>query len=118
MNTISPLNTGGGTATAGSNATATAAVDATSKAAPRRRLIGLESAGPRVPRQGQKLVHSGREVGEVCSGAPSPTLGLNIASAYVELGLDRPGQELEVDFKGKRQPCTVRELPFFSRTRK
>jgi aminomethyltransferase len=88
------------------------------KAAPKRRLVGIESDGPRVPRQGQRLVHDGREVGEVCSGAPSPTLGVNIASAYVELGLDRAGQALEVDFKGKRQPCKVRELPFFSRTRK
>ena len=28
------------------------------------------------------------------------------------------GLELELDFRGKRQPCRVQELPFFSRTRK
>ena len=56
-------------------------------------------------------------VGSVCSGAPSPTLGTNIASAYVRLGADRPGSELEIDFKGRRQPCTVQDLPFFSRKR-
>ena len=88
------------------------------KAAPKRRLVGITSDGPRVPRQGQKLVRGEREVGEVCSGAPSPTLSTNIASAYVELGLDRAGTALDVDFKGKRQPCAVRDLPFFSRTRK
>jgi aminomethyltransferase len=88
------------------------------KAAPKRRLVGITSDGPRVPRQGQKLMQGEREVGEVCSGAPSPTLSTNIASAYVELGLDRAGTALEVDFKGKRQACAVRELPFFSRTRK
>jgi aminomethyltransferase len=88
------------------------------KAKPRRRLVGITSDGPRVPRQGQKLMHGEREVGEVCSGAPSPTLSTNIASVYVELGLDRAGTQLDVDFKGKRQPCAVRDLPFFSRTRK
>lgn len=88
------------------------------KAAPRKRLVGIASDGPRVPRQGQKLFAGDSEVGYVCSGAPSPTLNTNIASAYVALERGAPGTALEVDFKGKRQPCTVRELPFFSRTRK
>jgi aminomethyltransferase len=85
---------------------------------PRRRLVGLTTPGPRVPRQGARVFAGSADVGEICSGAPSPTLGTNIASAYVELGRDRPGTELEIDFKGKRQPATVRALPFFSRTRK
>ncbi len=88
------------------------------KAAPRQRLVGITSDGPRVPRQGHKLFAGEREVGYVCSGAPSPTLSTNIASAYVALGNERAGTALEIDFKGKRQPCVVRELPFFSRTRK
>ena len=51
-----------------------------------------------------------------CDG--SPTLSTNIASAYVPLELAAPGTTLDVDFRGKRQPASVRELPFFSRTRK
>jgi len=54
----------------------------------------------------------------VRSGALSPTLNTNIGSAYVELGLDREGEALELDVRGKRQACTVCELPFYSRTRK
>jgi aminomethyltransferase len=88
------------------------------KAAPRQRLVGLTTEGPRVPRQGHKLFSGDKEVGYVCSGAPSPTLELNIASAYVVLGHDKAGTPLEIDFKGKRQPCQLRELPFYSRTRK
>jgi aminomethyltransferase len=88
------------------------------KAAPRQRLIGLVTDGPRVPRQGHKLFSGAQEVGYVCSGAPSPTLGVNIASAYVALSHAQPGAQLEIDFKGKRQPCQLRDLPFFSRTRK
>jgi len=87
------------------------------QARPRRRLVGLTTSGPRVPRQGTPLWHGEEAAGAVCSGAPSPTLGTNIASAYVRLGLDRAGLELELDFKQKRQPARVVELPFFSRTR-
>jgi aminomethyltransferase len=85
---------------------------------PTRRLVGLTSAGPRVPRQGYALYADGAPVGEVVSGAKSPTLDTNIATAYVRLGSDRSGTELELDVKGKRQPCVVQELPFYSRTRK
>lgn len=90
--------------------------------APRRRLIGITSAGPRVPRQGHRLLLEGEDVGRVCSGGVSPMLDTNIGSAYVRIGLDRAGQELQLDVgKGdptKFQACTVRELPFYSRTRK
>jgi glycine cleavage system T protein (aminomethyltransferase) len=93
-----------------------AALEAVQRA-PRRRLVGLTTPGPRVPRQGAPLFRGAEEVGTVCSGAPSPTLQTNIASAYVRQGLDVAGTELELDFRGKRQPCTLRELPFYSRTR-
>ncbi len=86
--------------------------------APRRKLVGLTTAGPRVPRQGTEVYRGATAVGAVCSGAPSPTLSTNIASAYVTLDVAAAGTDLELDFRGKRQPCRVQELPFFSRTRK
>ena len=88
------------------------------KAAPTRRLVGLTTPGPRVPRQGTPVYDGDRQVGAVCSGAPSPTLETNIASAYVALGHDDAGRALELDFRGKRQACTLQDLPFYSRTRK
>jgi aminomethyltransferase len=84
----------------------------------RARLVGITTAGPRVPRQGLALFQGEKHVGEVVSGGVSPTLGTNIGSAFVELGLDREGVELELDVRGKRQPCRIQELPFYSRTRK
>ena len=83
-----------------------------------RRLVGITTAGKRAPRQGYLLFDGEEEVGHVCSGSPSPTLNTNIGSAYVRLGLDREGVELSLDIRGKRQPCQVTELPFYSRTRK
>jgi len=87
------------------------------KASPRRRLVGLETDGKRVPRQGHALFIGEREVGQVVSGTYSPMLDKPIASAYLDLGHDAVGTVVEVDFKGKRQACTVRDMPFFSRTR-
>jgi len=83
-----------------------------------RRLVGITTGGKRAPRQGYALFHAGEEIGAVCSGSVSPTLDTNIGTAYVKLGHDAPGTELELDLRGKRQPCTVTELPFYSRTRK
>ena len=85
---------------------------------PKRRLVGIKSPGPRVPRQGYKLFLGAREVGEVCSGSPSPTLGANIGTAYVQLGVGAPGEKVDLDIKGKRQEAEFCALPFFSRTRK
>ena len=84
----------------------------------RARLVGITTDGPRVPRQGLELFHGGERAGHVASGGVSPTLGTNIGSAFVRLGLDREGVELDLDVRGKRQPARVRELPFYSRTRK
>jgi len=83
-----------------------------------RRLVGITTEGPRVPRQGHRLFAGDLEVGHVCSGGVSPTLDTNIGSAYVSSGHDVAGSELELDIRGKRQRCLVRELPFYSRTRK
>ncbi|TAJ23587.1 MAG: glycine cleavage system aminomethyltransferase GcvT, partial [Planctomycetota bacterium] len=88
------------------------------KSAPRQRLVGITTSGPRAPRQGYELYAGAEKVGYVVSGSVSPTLGTNIGSAYVKLGHDTAGRALELDIKGKRQPCVVQELPFFSRTRK
>ena len=85
---------------------------------PKRKLVGLTTAGKRVPRQGYLLYDGDNKVGYICSGAVSPTLDTNIATAYLPLELSEPGQVVDMDLRGKRQACEVVPLPFFSRTRK
>ena len=46
------------------------------------------------------------------SGIPSPTLGKNIAMAYVTSGLHKKGTELEVDIRNKRRKAVVAPMPF------
>jgi len=88
------------------------------KADPSRKLIGLTTAGKRVPRQGYALFDGDQQVGEICSGAVSPTLEKNIGTAYVPVALAEAGRTLEMDIRGKRQPVELCALPFYSRTRK
>jgi aminomethyltransferase len=54
-------------------------------------------------------------VGEVTSGAPSPTLGYPIAMAYVTPEVSAEGTELAVDVRGRREPVRVVPLPFYRR---
>ncbi|WP_022900602.1 glycine cleavage system aminomethyltransferase GcvT [Humibacter albus] len=58
---------------------------------------------------------SNTPVGEITSGALSPTLGHPIALAYVDPALAAVGTALDVEVRGTRIPFTVVALPFYSR---
>ncbi|MFV2119704.1 glycine cleavage T C-terminal barrel domain-containing protein, partial [Streptomyces sp. Act-28] len=63
-----------------------------------------------------RLVADGRVIGEVTSGAPSPTLGKPIAMAYVDAGHAAPGTPgVGVDVRGTHEPYQVVALPFYKR---
>ena len=84
-------------------------------AAPRRALVGLVSEGKRAGRAGYPVLAEGRPVGEVTSGALSPTLGHPIAMASVEPDVAAPGSELVIDVRGTALPARVVALPFYRR---
>ncbi len=86
-----------------------------------RVLVGLTGEGRRAARAGYAVhvpsgePHADAPVGEVTSGALSPTLGHPIAMAYVDPALAETGTRLDVDVRGSRVPFTVTPLPFYSR---
>lgn len=83
---------------------------------PPRKLVGLVALGRRVPRAGMAVVAGGEVVGEVTSGAPSPTLGKPLAIAYVDAAHAAPGTEgVGVDIRGTHEPYEVVALPFYKR---
>ncbi|MFJ7968216.1 glycine cleavage system aminomethyltransferase GcvT [Streptomyces sp. NPDC096324] len=83
---------------------------------PPRVLVGLIAEGRRVPRAGFSVVAGGEVIGEVTSGAPSPTLGRPIAMAYVDAAHAAPGTTgVGVDIRGSHEPYEVVALPFYKR---
>jgi len=92
-----------------------AALAARAAEGPRRTLVGLVARSRRVPRHGYAVLSSaGTPVGVVTSGAPSPTLGVPIAMAYVETGAAGP---FGIDVRGKTEPADVTQLPFYDRSK-
>jgi aminomethyltransferase len=78
-------------------------------------LVGLVAEGRRAARHGYPVMNGETKVGEVTSGALSPTLGHPIAMAYVPPALTEPGTALTVDIRGKAMPVSVVKLPFYKR---
>ncbi|MFE5239360.1 MULTISPECIES: glycine cleavage system aminomethyltransferase GcvT [unclassified Streptomyces] len=95
---------------------ALAAAAERAETAPPRKLVGLVAEGRRVPRAGFKVMADGEVIGEVTSGAPSPTLGKPIAMAYVDAAHAAPGTVgVGVDIRGTHEPYEVVALPFYKR---
>jgi len=74
----------------------------------------LKDKGP-PPRPHYRLFLGAEQVGEVTSGAPSPTLGYGIGLAYVEADYAEPGTTLELEVRGARVPVEVVKKPFYKR---
>lgn len=80
-------------------------------------LIGLIGTGRRAARAGYPVLTGDQPIGQVTSGALSPTLGHPVAIARVAEPTD-VGQQLAVDVRGSIQQMEVVELPFYRRPKK
>jgi aminomethyltransferase len=94
------------------------AIEAMLAKGPPRKLVGFTTGSPRVPRQGYALhlPGGGPQVGTVCSGSPSPTLGTHIGTAYVQAP-HAGAATLDMDIRGQRHPVRLQPLPFYQRAR-
>jgi aminomethyltransferase len=92
-----------------------AALERIAAEGPRRRLVGLIVRGRGIARHGYPVYAGERATGVVTSGAPSPTLGVPIAMAYVAPGEGEPGTMLAVGIRDGRVPAEVVPLPFYRR---
>jgi aminomethyltransferase len=81
---------------------------------PSRRIAGLVVEGG-VARHGHEVIHAGRPVGHVTSGTFGPTVGKNIALAYVPIALAKVGTELAVRIRERDVPARVVKTPFYRR---
>jgi aminomethyltransferase len=84
-----------------------------------RTLVGLEMIERGIGRDGYTCcADSGAAVGLITSGSPSPTLGKNIALAYVPPAMAAIGTEIFVEIRGQRVKARVVPTPFYKRVRK
>lgn len=78
-----------------------------------RFLVGLRLDSKRAARAHDKVLSGARAVGEITSGSIAPSLGVAVAMAYMDRGLDRPGTKVDVEVHGTRLPAAVVEMPFY-----
>ena len=87
---------------------------------PQRQLVGLEFEGGVVPSSGDCVRMGKAQVGEITSAMKSPTLGMVIALARVDVTHAEPGTAIEVgqlDGLQKRLKATVVPFPHFDPTK-
>src|SRR5271155_1474936 len=84
-----------------------------------RTLVGLEMIERGIGRDGHGCCsENGTAVGVITSGSPSPTLGKNIALAYVPPAMSAVGTTIFVEVRGQRVKAQVVPTPFYKRVRK
>jgi len=85
----------------------------------RRTLVGVEMLERGIARDGYRcLDENGDAIGVVTSGSPSPTLGKNIALAYVPPAFSAIGTAIWVEIRSQRCKAQVVATPFYKRVRK
>jgi aminomethyltransferase len=72
---------------------------------------GIISTGP-VARENTNVLINGKKVGTVTSGCPSPSLGKNIAIAYLDRDVSKKGTKVELEVRGKLVAGEVTTTPF------
>ena len=85
----------------------------------KRTLVGLEMIDRGIARDEYCCCNeSGEAIGVVTSGSPSPTLGKNIALAYVPPAYSSIGTIVQVEIRGQKCKAQVVPTPFYKRLKK
>ncbi|KAK6466082.1 hypothetical protein DFJ63DRAFT_50935 [Scheffersomyces coipomensis] len=76
------------------------------------RRIGITSKGPS-PRDNNKIFSEDgtTEIGYITSGSPSPTLGGNVAQAFIDKKF-KIGSNVKIEIRGKKRDGVITKLPF------
>lgn len=88
------------------------------KEKPKRRRVGLVGVAGGPPVRHEANVFADKEgstkIGSITSGCPSPSLGKNIAMAYVPTPMAKLGTKVFCDVRGKLYEYEVAKMPFVS----
>ena len=96
-----------------------AALERAKAAGLKRILVGLEMIDRGIARDEYRCCNeAGEPVGVVTSGSPSPTLGKNIALAYLPPAMAAPGTAVYVEIRSQKCEAQVVPTPFYKRPKK
>lgn len=82
-----------------------------------RRITGLTVEGRSAPRHGYTVRTGGGGESVITSGAYSPSLDYSVALAYLPFEVSEPGNEVDVDIRGRTVRATTASLPFLQANR-
>jgi glycine cleavage system T protein (aminomethyltransferase) len=83
-----------------------------------RTLVGLEMIDRGIARDGYRCLNERSEaIGVVTSGSPSPTLGKNIALAFVPPAMSALGTTIYIEIRSQKSKARVVSTPFYKRAR-
>ena len=74
-----------------------------------KQMIGFQMLDRAVARAGYAVYQNDKQIGEVTSGAPSPSLKRNIGFASVSQTIEK---NIEIDIRGKLHPAKIVKVPF------
>ncbi|HET8924967.1 MAG TPA: glycine cleavage system aminomethyltransferase GcvT [Candidatus Acidoferrum sp.] len=96
-----------------------AALERAKAAGLQRTLVGIEMIDRGIARDEYCCCNeAGERIGVVTSGSPSPTLGKNIALAYVPPALSALGTPIYVEIRSQKCKAQVVPTPFYKRPKK
>ena len=78
-----------------------------------KQMIGFQMLDRAVARAGYGVYQEGEHIGNVTSGAPSPSLKFNIGFASVSSQAMPDNEKIDVEIRGKLHPAKIVKVPFF-----
>ncbi len=81
-----------------------------------RRLCGFVMQERGIPRQGYPIKDAeGNAIGQVTSGTQSPSMGQAIGMGYIQVPMNKAGQEVFVEIRGKQLKALTTTFPFLKK---
>lgn len=85
----------------------------------KRKLVGIEMIDRGIARRGYPVYDTTgeKQIGEITSGGPSPSLNKNIALALIESDYAQEGKELVIGIRAKKGKAKIIPTPFYKRSK-
>ena len=81
----------------------------------RRKIAGFEMRDRGIARDGYRVLIKGKEVGQVTSASPAPSLGKNIGLCILPVEYSEPGRRIDIEIRGRPVEAETIPIPFYKR---